>query len=131
MYCRSRSVHRTRVSLTARMISIRPMVERLIAFCVITNPDKTLPIVPKTIREENIALSRYTPMQVHPLAGTPLMQVHPQAGTPPWAGTPEAGTPWQVHPQQCMLGYDQQAGSTHPTGMHSCWSIFLTNIWKI
>ena len=23
-------------------------------------------------------------------------------------------------PAQCMLGYGQQAGSTHPTGMHSC-----------
>ena len=23
-------------------------------------------------------------------------------------------------PAQCMLGYDQQAGGTHPTGMHSC-----------
>ena len=23
---------------------------------------------------------------------------------------------------QCMLGYDQQAGGTHPTGMHSCGS---------
>ena len=23
-------------------------------------------------------------------------------------------------PPQCMLGYGQQAGGTHPTGMHSC-----------
>ena len=23
-------------------------------------------------------------------------------------------------PAQCMLGYGQQGGSTHPTGMHSC-----------
>ena len=23
-------------------------------------------------------------------------------------------------PAQCMLGYGQQAGGTHPTGMHSC-----------
>ena len=23
-------------------------------------------------------------------------------------------------PAQCMLGYSQQAGGTHPTGMHSC-----------
>ena len=23
-------------------------------------------------------------------------------------------------PAQCMLGYGQQAGDTHPTGMHSC-----------
>ena len=39
------------------------------------------------------------------------------AGTPPpQAGTPPAGTP----PPQRMLGYSQQAGGTHPTGMHSC-----------
>ena len=35
-----------------------------------------------------------------------------------WAGTPRAGTP--PPPQQCMLGYGQQADGTHPTGMHSC-----------
>ena len=31
-------------------------------------------------------------------------------------------TPGQMHPppRQCMLRYCQQAGSTHPTGMHSC-----------
>ena len=39
-------------------------------------------------------------------AGTPPWQVHPRAGHPPG----------QVHP----LGYGQQAGGTHPTGMHSC-----------
>ena len=26
-------------------------------------------------------------------------------------------------PRQCMLGYGQQAGGTHPTGMHSCLGI--------
>ena len=25
------------------------------------------------------------------------------------------------HPQQCILGYGQKAGSMHPTGMHSSW----------
>ena len=80
------------------------------------------------------------PQQVHPLAGTPPWQVHPLAGTPPGrytslAGTPPGQvhhpgryTPWagthcpgQVHPHvQCMLGYGQQAGGTHPTGMQSC-----------
>ena len=74
--------------------------------------------------------------QVHPQAGTPPQsstspwagtspllvgtpppgQVHPQAGTPPWADTPPKGTP----PWQCMLGYGQQVGGTHPTGIHSC-----------
>ena len=50
--------------------------------------------------------------------GTPPGQVH----TPPPAGTPWAGTPpGQVHPPpQCMLGYGQQVGGAHPTGMHSC-----------
>ena len=33
--------------------------------------------------------------------------------------------PGQTHPRadtpvQCMLGYGQQAGGTHPTGMQSC-----------
>ena len=61
-----------------------------------------------------------------------LIRYTPPAGTPPWAGTPPGRhTPWQVpsgqvHPParytpwQCMLGYGQQAGGTHPTGMHSC-----------
>ena len=40
-----------------------------------------------------------------PRADTPLGR------HPPWADTPSA---------QCMLGYGQQAGGTHPTGMHSC-----------
>ena len=67
------------------------------------------------------------PGQVPPPAGTPPRQAHPpgrytpqgrytpRAGTPPWAGTP----PDRYTPQQCMLGYSQQAGGTHPTGMHS------------
>ena len=44
--------------------------------------------------------------------------------TPPRAGTPPLGryTPPGRYPPlpQCMLGYGQQAGGTHPTGMHSC-----------
>ena len=57
----------------------------------------------------------------------------------PWADTPRQTTPGQTPPvhagihtpcpvhagihtplAQCMLGYGQQAGGTHPTGMHSC-----------
>ena len=34
--------------------------------------------------------------------------------------TPEQTPPGQTPPMQCMLGYGQQAGGTHPTGMHSC-----------
>ena len=64
------------------------------------------------------------------LAGTP-----PGRYTPPDRYTPHRYTPRQVHPrgtvtprgrytsQQCMLGYGQQAGSTHPTGTHSCFSL--------
>ena len=82
---------------------------------------------------------RYTPWQVHPpgqvhLGGThtPLGRYPPgryttQTGTPPGRYTPQEGTlPRQVSPQavttlrpQCMLGYGQQAGGMHPTGMHS------------
>ena len=47
----------------------------------------------------------------------------------PWVDTlpPRADTPpRQTPPAQCMLGYGQQAGGTHPTGMHSCFlTIFL------
>ena len=33
---------------------------------------------------------------------------------------------WDTHPHaQCMLGYSQQAGRTHPTGMHSCCCFLL------
>ena len=52
-----------------------------------------------------------TPLAGTPLAGTPPRQVHPQAGTPPGRYTPRA-----VHAGR----YGQQAGITHPTGMHSC-----------
>ena len=51
---------------------------------------------------------RYTPLgRYTPLAGTSPRQVHPLADTP---------TPGAVHAGR----YGQQAGGTHPTGMHSC-----------
>ena len=74
---------------------------------------------------------------IHPLG--------PEADTP-WADTPLPGACWDTPPQssacwdthspaqrmlgytplaQCMLGYGQQAGGTHPTGMHSCYQINL------
>ena len=38
-----------------------------------------------------------------------------------WQTTPEQTPPQQTDtPGQCMLGYGQQAGGAHPTGMHSC-----------
>ena len=58
---------------------------------------------------------RYTPWQVHP------QQVHPQGRYTPiphWTVTP---SPQAVHARR----YWQQAGSTHPTGMHSCFQIIF------
>ena len=44
--------------------------------------------------------------------------VHSGDGGSTWAGTP----PRQVHPPGAVHAgrYGQQAGGTHPTGMHSC-----------
>ena len=103
---------------------------------------------PQQVHPHPHPLGRYTPWAGTSQAGTPPGQVHPLGRyTPPWAGTPpgkytppgrytprvgiplgrytlqqvnpppRAGTP---SPRQCMLGYGQQAGGTHPTGMHSC-----------
>ena len=56
----------------------------------------------------------HPPWEGTPWAGTPPGQVQPPAGThSPWRGTPPPGT---VHAGR----YGQQAGGTHPTGMHSC-----------
>ena len=57
-------------------------------------------------------------VSVCPRVGGVPGQVPPGQVHPPWAGTsPRAGT---LFPPQCMLGYGQQAGGTHPTGMYSC-----------
>ena len=60
------------------------------------------------------------PPSRHPPGRHPL-------GRLPWADPPGQTPPCPVHagihtppPGQCMLGYSQQAGGTHPTGMHSC-----------
>ena len=57
------------------------------------------------------------PGQVHPLGQTSPCPVHAEIHTPPphpvHAGIPPPSV-------QCMLGYGQQVGGTHPTGMHSC-----------
>ena len=48
---------------------------------------------------------------------------YPPGQIPPWADTPPVQTPpsWaDTLPAHCMLGYGQQASSTHPTGMQSC-----------
>ena len=92
-----------------------------------------------------------SPRQTPPWANTPRAEP-PWADTPrqtPWADipthprqTPQADTPWadtplgrhppvqiprqtpwaDIPPVQCMLGYGQQVGGMHPTGMHSCYS---------
>ena len=58
-----------------------------------------------------------------PRADTP-QQTPPSRHLPPSAcwDTPSSA--------QCMLGYGQQAGGTHPTGMHSCFFVFPFTILK-
>ena len=53
---------------------------------------------------------------------TPLLGRHPPSRHP--TGRPPTDTPGKTPP---MLGYGQQAGGTHPTGMHSCWCDVLWN----
>ena len=53
---------------------------------------------------------------------TPVCHSVHRGGLPhtyPWADKPPGQTPPSL-PGQCMLGYGQQAGGTHPTGMQSC-----------
>ena len=73
---------------------------------------------------------RYTPSdQVHPPGSyTPQDQVHPQDQVPPGqvhnldqVHPQRPGTPPQTRYTPKHSGrYGKQAGSTHPTGMHSC-----------
>ena len=59
------------------------------------------------------------PRQTPPLGRHPPSADTPADIPPPWADIPLA---------QCMLGYGQQTGGTHPTGMQSSfWSLFLCN----
>ena len=56
---------------------------------------------------------------------TPPRQTPPRH-IPPGQTTPPTHHPWaDIPPAQCMLGYGQQAGGTHPPGMHSCLCLFL------
>ena len=50
------------------------------------------------------------------MGGLPFPQADTPGQTLPWADIPHGQTSPLV---QCMLGYGQQAGGTHPTGMHS------------
>ena len=38
----------------------------------------------------------------------------------PWQIPPAQIPHWADPPAKCMLGYGQQVGGTHPTGMQSC-----------
>ena len=71
-------------------------------------------------------LGRYPPGRYTPQAGTPPAGIHPLAGTPPSSYTPPASTPppGAVHAGR----YGQQAGGTHPTGMHSCCELFESHM---
>ena len=87
-----------------------------------------------TGRGEGVWVSASCPRGVSATPPTP-----PWADTTPWADTPLPSACWdtspsaswdtppcpvhaEIHPPpaQCMLGYGQQAGGTHPTGMYSC-----------
>ena len=49
---------------------------------------------------------------------------------PPLGRHPLPSACWIHPPAQCMLGYSQQAGGTHPIGIHSClvYSLRLINL---
>ena len=89
---------------------------------------------------QNMHRGRHPPWANTPWADTPLGRHPPWADTPrtdnplgrhtPWADTPWAVTPLgrlpgRHPPALCMLGYGQQAGGSHLTGMHSCLSILM------
>ena len=58
--------------------------------------------------------------------GTGHMVPLPGQTHPPPGQTPPCPVHAEIHPPaECMLGYGQQAGGTHPTQMHSCLLIIL------
>ena len=63
-------------------------------------------------------LGRYSPGQIPPGRYTPCLSGRYPPGQVPSPSRYPLGR-YPLRPQ-CMLGYGQQAGSTHPTGMHSC-----------
>ena len=86
--------------------------------------------------------SRYTPGQVHPRGRctSPWPGTAPSRYTSPWPGTPPSRQaplgrctpPGQVHlPGAVHAGrYGQQAGSTHPTGMYSCFDNYIDLLFR-
>ena len=101
--------------------------------------DRCIRVIPRHIGGGGL-LPLVLPGQTHPSGQTPPRQTHPHLGRHPLADTnPPPGQtlplgrqppgqtppgqtalPGRHPPAQCMLGYGQQAGGTHPTGMHSC-----------
>ena len=78
------------------------------------------------------------PGQTPPEADTPPRQTtlgrQPPGQIPPEQTSSGQTHPWaDISPMQYMLGYSQQTGGTHPTGMHSCYGCFqiLTSIDRI
>ena len=64
-----------------------------------------------------------TPLGRHPRADNHLGR-HTPGQTHSLGSNPPGQTPGQTSP--ClMLGYGQQADGSHPTGMHSCFSILI------
>ena len=59
--------------------------------------------------------------------------IHPRTRYPPGTRytprTDQEPPRTRYTPSQCMLGYGQQAGGTHSTGMHSCLWNFLVIFW--
>ena len=124
-----------------------PYLKRCVVMALITVRKRSLgqsnifaPVCHSVHRGMGSTWAGTPPSRYSPLAGTPPRQVHPPAGIPPRQVPPGRHTPWQVHPlastppragtppgrytpQQYMLGCGQQAGGTHPTGMHCCLSI--------
>ena len=63
------------------------------------------------------------PLGRHPPGRHPLGRHTPALPSACWDTHPLPSACWDTHPHvQCMLGYGQQAGGTHPTGMHSCYN---------
>ena len=61
-----------------------------------------------------------TPLRKHPHRQTPPGQTHPLGRHPTRRTPPPADSN--------TTGYGQQAGGTHPTGMHTCFKVYLRNI---
>ena len=100
--------------------SVCPQGEMSVPLHAGIHPQDQRQTPPKDQKQTPPQDQRQTPPGRHPPADIPGR--HPQGSNPPG---PEADTsPWVntgVDTPQCMLGYGQQAGSSHPTVLHSCY----------